>query len=149
MNFQKYAVNMPHPAGRMSFVELVRRKVEKMARGPCLLCFHEAGVALSHLIVSKKRLDMILAFSNSYGDNFRFFFIFCQFLDGFITKKMLKSLPIQKNYFHFHSLQQFHSECLNQFGEKWRKWLEGPVCCVFTKLASRFHTSLFQKSAWI
>ena len=96
-----------------------------MARGPCLLCFHEAGVALSHLMVSKKRLDMILAFSNSYGNIFALFF--CQFLDGFITKKMLKSLQIQKNYFHFHTLHQFHSECLNQFGEKWRKWLEGPV----------------------
>ena len=83
--------------------ELVRRKVEKMARGPCLLCFHEAGVALSHLMVSKKRLDMILAFSNSYGVISAFFLF--QFLDGFITKKMLKSLPIQKNYFHFHSLQ--------------------------------------------
>ena len=77
------AVNMPHPAGRMTFVELVRRKVEKMARGPCLLCFREAGVALSHLMVSKKRLDTILAFSNSYGNIFIFFF-FCQFLDGFI-----------------------------------------------------------------
>ena len=95
---------MSHPPGRMSFVELVRRKVEKMARGPCLLSFQEAGVALSHLMVSKKRLDMILAFSNSYGDNFRFFILF-EFLDGFITKKMLKSLQIQKNYFHFHSLQ--------------------------------------------
>ena len=69
---------MPHPAGRMSFVELVRRKVEKMAWGPCLLCFHEADVALSHLMVSKKRLDTILAFSNSYGDYFRIFY-FCQF----------------------------------------------------------------------
>ena len=66
----------------MSFVELVRRKVEKMARGPCLLCFHEAGVALSHLMVSKKRLDTILAFSNSYGN-------ICTFLYPFTGSSIL------------------------------------------------------------
>ena len=60
-----------------------------MARGPCLLCFREAGVALSHLMVSKKRLDMILAFSNSYVDISVFF---CNFLDGFIKEKIYQGI---------------------------------------------------------
>ena len=91
---------MSHPTGRMSFVELVRRKVEKMAWGPCLLCFHEADVALSHLMVSKKRLDTILAFSNSYGDNFRFFY-FLSVFRRFYNKKDAEILTNSKKLFSF------------------------------------------------
>ena len=84
--------------------ELVRRKVEKMAWGPCLLCFHKADVALSHLMVSKKRLDTILAFSNSYG-NKKCFFYFVLVFRRFYNKKDAEILTNSKNYFHFHSLQ--------------------------------------------